>query len=57
MRSAIAWMSNRDPASGRARFFDTSASAERRMEGAFATMVPQGIAFSARSHGTGIPLA
>ena len=51
-------MSFRDAAAGgRAFVSDRSASADRRMAGALARIVSQGIAFNARSHGMPMPLS
>ena len=51
-------MSFRDAtADGRAFVSERSASADRRMAGAFARIVSQGIAFNARSHGMPMPLS
>src|SRR5688572_1342791 len=51
-------MSFRDAAAGGRTFVsDSSASADRRMAGALARIVSQGIAFNARSHGMPMPLS
>lgn len=51
-------MSFRDAAAGGRTFVsDSSASVDRRMAGAFARIVSQGIAFNARSHGMPMPLS
>src|SRR5688572_4566186 len=51
-------MSFRDAAvGGRAFVSDSSASVDRKMAGAFARMVSQGIAFNAKRHGMLIPLS
>src|SRR5687768_2042012 len=51
-------MSFRDAAAGGRTFVsDSSASADRRMVGAFARIVSQGIAFNARSHGMPMSLS
>ena len=48
----------RDAAAGGRTFVsDSSVSADRRMAGAFARIVSQGIAFNARSHGMPMTLS